>query len=65
MGFDRKKDFGSNFKEEQRPDKALKNRRKQGKGSHSRAAVTRAMHGQAHGRACASVWAHGCPCVEA
>ena len=55
----------SNFKEEQRSDKAPKNRRKQDKGLYNRPAVTEATHGQAHSWVCASALAHGRSCVEA
>jgi len=43
MDFDRKKDFRSNFKEEQRSDKAPKNSRKQGEGLHGRAPCSRVV----------------------
>ena len=37
MGFDRKEDFRSSFKEDRKPNEALKKCRKQGKEAHDRA----------------------------
>jgi len=43
VGFDRKEDFRSSFKEDRKSNKALKQRRKQGKAAHGRTPGSTAM----------------------
>ena len=45
MGFDRKEDFRSSFKEDRKSNEAPKKCRKQGEAAHDRAAVAGATHG--------------------
>jgi len=47
VGFDRKEDFRSSFKEDRKPNEGPKNCRKQGEEAHGRPAATGAPHGRA------------------
>jgi len=59
VGFDRKKDFSSSFKENRKSNKASKNLRKEGGASHDHAGMAGATHGHAHSCACGRASWHG------
>ena len=61
MGFDRKEDFRSSFKEDRKSNEAPKKCQKQGEAAQGRTAAAMATHG----RASDCAWAHSRSCVIA